>query len=88
MLAHLNERAGRSYQAVRANLALIAGRLKEGATLDQCKAVIDSKVAAWNADSKMSSYLRPKTLFSATNFWQYAGDIKGGVAAQLEEVWE
>lgn len=88
VLAHLNERAGRSYQAVKANLALIAGRLKEGATLDQCKAVIDSKVAAWSADSKMSSYLRPKTLFSATNFWQYAGDIKGGAAAQLEEVWE
>lgn len=88
MLAHLNERAGRSYQAVKANLALIAGRLKEGVTPDQCKAVIDFKVAAWSADSKMSSYLRPKTLFSPTNFAQYVGEIGGSSTAQREEAWE
>jgi uncharacterized phage protein (TIGR02220 family) len=75
ILAYLNERTGRSYQAVPANLKLINARLKEGATVDQCKAVIDAKFATWGPDAKMREYLRPMTLFGAEKFAQYVGEI-------------
>lgn len=87
ILAYLNNRAGRGYQPVKANLSLIIGRLREGATLDQCKAVIDAKAAAWGSDPKMAGYLRPKTLFSATNFAQYVGDLTGAAPSE-GETWE
>lgn len=76
VLNHLNEQTGKNYQAVKANLSLIQARLKEGFTVDQCKAVIDSKIKTWVHDEKMSAYLRPKTLFNATNFAQYAGELE------------
>jgi uncharacterized phage protein (TIGR02220 family) len=87
ILAYLNERAGRCYQPVKANLSLIVGRLNEGATPGQCKKVIDAKAAVWGSDPKMSSYLRPKTLFSATNFAQYVGDLASATPARGEQ-WE
>ncbi|MFC7518714.1 conserved phage C-terminal domain-containing protein [Herbaspirillum sp. GCM10030257] len=75
ILAYLNERTGRNYQPVDSNTKLIVGRLREGATVEQCKAVIDAKVAKWGADARMDEFLRPKTLFGATNFAQYAGEL-------------
>jgi uncharacterized phage protein (TIGR02220 family) len=75
VLDYLNELANRTYQPVSSNLGLISARLAEGATIDQCKAVVSAKVAEWGADPKMEKYLRPKTLFSATNFAQYVGGL-------------
>jgi len=75
ILNHLNERAQRNYRPVKANLSLIAGRLDEGATPDECRAVIDAKVIAWSNNPKMKSYLRPATLFNATKFAQYVGEL-------------
>lgn len=80
VLSYLNERTGHSYKPVKANLGLIAGRLGEGATVDECKAVVDAKVAAWSDDPKMCDYLRPKTLFNATNFANYVGEVGNGAA--------
>lgn len=74
VLDYLNLKAGRAYQHVDVNLKLIAARL-EGASVDQCKAVIDSKISKWRGDEKMDEYLRPKTLFNATNFAQYVGEL-------------
>lgn len=74
VLDYLNARTGRAYQAVDANLKLIAGRLTS-ASVDQCKAVIDARVAKWGSDAKMDEYLRPKTIFNATNFAQYVGEL-------------
>jgi len=75
VLGYLNEKTGRAYQAVDANLKLIAARLKD-ATVEQCKAVVDARVAKWGSDPKMDEYLRPKTIFNATNFAQYVGELK------------
>jgi uncharacterized phage protein (TIGR02220 family) len=88
ILAYLNEKAHRNYQPVKANLSLIAARLKEGATPDQCKAVIDAKASAWLGDARMVSYLRPKTLFNATNFAQYVGELDSGAPAGGGQTWE
>ena len=37
--------------------------------------MIDAKVAEWKDDKKMAQYLRPKSLFNATNFAQYSGQV-------------
>jgi uncharacterized phage protein (TIGR02220 family) len=74
VLMFLNERAGRSFEPL-ANLDLILGRLREGASVEDCKAVVQSKCEQWASDEKMSQYLRPKTLFNKTNFATYKGEI-------------
>lgn len=84
VLDYLNERAGRNYQPVDSNTKLIAARLKEGATVEQCKAVVDAKVKKWGADPKMEEYLRPKTLFNATNFAQYVGELGTAVRPAID----
>jgi uncharacterized phage protein (TIGR02220 family) len=75
VIEFLNESTKRSYKPVRANISLIAARLKEGATVEDCKAVITDKCGKWGADPTMAEYLRPKTLFNATNFAQYQGEL-------------
>lgn len=75
ILQYLNRKAGKAFREVKANLTVIDARLKEGATVDDCKAVIDAKVGQWAADPKMQEYLRPETLFGATKFQQYLGSL-------------
>lgn len=81
VLSHLNSKTGRHYQPVAANTDLIRNRLREGASVDECKAVIDAKHAEWGSDPKMSAYLRPATLFNASKFAQYVGQLGDSVSA-------
>jgi len=74
ILDYLNEKTGKRYRAVDANVALIAARLRES-TINECRAVIDAKVEAWQHDEKMCQYLRPATLFNATKFANYVGEL-------------
>jgi uncharacterized phage protein (TIGR02220 family) len=75
ILDYLNTAASKAYRPVKANIDLIAGRLKEGATVEDCYAVVNSKVSEWGSDPKWSHYLRPATLFSAKNFANYVGQL-------------
>ena len=75
VLNFLNTKTGRAYQPVEANLNLILNRLKEGATVADCRAVIAKKAREWGTDDKMAEYLRPATLFNATKFAQYRGEL-------------
>lgn len=75
VLNYLNEKTGKKFQAVNGSLKFITSRLKEGATEDQCRAVIDLKCSKWLNDPKWSEFLRPKTLFNAENFSNYVGEI-------------
>lgn len=75
VLEFLNEKAGRRYQANRVNLGFILARLKDGATVTECRQVIAKKCREWGADEKMAEYLRPATLFNATKFAQYQGEL-------------
>lgn len=75
VLGYLNAKANRNFQAVPANIRLIAARIREGATVEQLKAVVDAKVGDWANDPKMSDYLRPATLFNAEKFGQYSGSL-------------
>ena len=63
----------------------INARLKEGHTLEDFKAVIDKKTKQWLNDEKMSSYLRPMTLFG-TKFESYLNEkVKGYVNKQQSD---
>ena len=74
ILIFLNEKTGKKYQPVKANLNLISARLKEYSE-DQLRQVIAKKCREWGTDDKMAQYLTPKTLFNATNFANYAGEL-------------
>lgn len=81
VLEHLNAKVGKHFQPVAANTDLIRNRLREGASVDDCKAVIDAKHAEWGNDPKMAAYLRPATLFNASKFAQYVGQLGAGNSA-------
>lgn len=77
VLTYLNSKTGHKYRPEKTNLALIQARLAT-ATVEQIQAVIDAKVTEWKGDQKMRQFLRPSTLFRATNFEQYLGQINNG----------
>lgn len=81
VLAFLNEKAGRRYRENRVNLDFIKARLKDGATVTECRQVIVKKCREWKGDAKMELYLRPATLFNRTKFAQYQGEL---IAAPAE----
>ncbi len=80
ILAFLNSKAGRNYKPTRVNLEFIENRLKEGYSMAECKQVIAKKVREWKG-TDMDIYLRPATIFNATKFNQYAGEL--GVEDEL-----
>jgi len=75
ILQFLNKKAERAYRPVETNLRLIEARLKSGITLCDCFQIIAKKTRQWKNDPKMMDYLRPATLFNATKFEQYVGEL-------------
>lgn len=75
ILGFLNAKTGRNYRMVDANLGPIMARMKEGATVRDLRAVVARKCREWGGDEKMAAYLRPATLFNATKFAQYVGEV-------------
>lgn len=75
VLDFLNEKTGKRYQPVEANLGMIVARLRGGATERELKQVVAKKCREWGGDEKMAMYLRPATLFNATKFAQYQGEL-------------
>lgn len=86
LLGYLNAKTRRNYRPVNSNLKLLLARLKEGATVDEVMAVIDAKYLAWSEDPVMNQYLRPATLFNATKFNQYVGEL-GQPSTNEDPVW-
>lgn len=75
ILNFLNDKTGKRFRPVPANITPIVARLKEGYTDRHFRVVIARKAREWGTDEKMMQYLRPKTLFNATNFANYAADV-------------
>ena len=77
VMAYLNLQARRNYRVKNpdgsptAGALVIAKRLKEGYTVDQCKDVIGIKSNQWMGNEKMDQYLNPQTLFRKSNFDKY-----------------
>lgn len=76
VLGFLNEKTGRNYQAVEANIEKIVARLKAGASVDDMRAVVAKKCREWGPDEKMNQYLRPATLFNREKYAQYEGELR------------
>jgi uncharacterized phage protein (TIGR02220 family) len=62
---YLNQKLGTRYKAeTEKTKRLIRARIREGATLEDFRKVIDKKVKEWRG-TKLEPYLRPETLFGA-----------------------
>ena len=79
----LNKNAGRRYEPVDANLGPIIARLREGYSEQELRAITAVKARQWKGDEKMMAYIRPKTLYNASNAAQYRAELP---ANQIEEV--
>ncbi|MCD8509946.1 MAG: conserved phage C-terminal domain-containing protein [Bacillus sp. (in: Bacteria)] len=66
VVAYLNEKALKKFNPkTGVTRRLIQARFHEGFSLEDFKKVIDNKCFDWIADSKMSKFLRPETLFGS-----------------------
>jgi len=82
---YLNAKAGTKYRHSRTDLKFAIDRiLIDGATEADLKAVVDAKVADWKAGKFERTYLRPETLWNATKFSGYIGQV--GAGSQLATV--
>lgn len=72
LIAKLNECSGHKYQATPSTVKALVARMREGFAPDEIAEVIERKCGEWKG-TKMEQFLRPKTLFNATNFESYAG---------------
>ncbi len=71
IVEYLNERTGKKFSPKTfLTKKHISGRLAGGHTLDDFKAVIDTKVEEW-AGTEMEKFLAPPTLFCEANFEKY-----------------
>jgi uncharacterized phage protein (TIGR02220 family) len=75
VLNFLNSKTGRSYRPVNGTLGPILARLREGARVEDMRAVIAKKCRDWAGNPKMNEYLRPKTLFRPENYANYEGEL-------------
>ena len=76
IIKYLNEKSGSNFRLVDTTKKLIQARFNEGATFAEMKQVIDQKTVEWKPDPKMAKYLRPDTLFNATKYSSYAGQLR------------
>ena len=71
VLDHFNKVTNSSYRDGKTTMGHIRARLAENYIADDLILVTDYTTAKWLNDSKMSDYLRPKTLFSPENCMEY-----------------
>lgn len=64
VINYLNNKTGSKYKNIETNKKHILARVKEGATLEDFKTVIDKKVKTWTG-TEWEKFLRPMTLFGA-----------------------
>lgn len=71
VLGKLGERNGVAYGGAAAHVRLIVGRLRDGVTELELRAVVAYCADEWLADDEMRRYLRPETLFGPTTIAKY-----------------
>lgn len=75
VLDWLNQKTGKGFRPVEANLALIRARISDGVADWQLKAIVSEKTEQW-AHTDMAKYLRPATLFNRTKCEQYLAELR------------
>ncbi len=93
-IEYLNQKANKKFKvATASNRNHIRARMKEGATLQDLKYVIDIKTPQW-INGNMDEYLRPTTLFNSEKFEGYLneskrnGESQVGVVSYLDQLEE
>lgn len=86
-IQYLNQETGHTYKFIATHTKFIQARYKDGYTLEDFKKVIDTKVAQWKNNSQMAQYLRPKTLFSPSNFDSYLNEVPKQPEKPTSENW-
>lgn len=82
IIDYLNAKTNSHYKSTaKSTQTKIKARIKEGATVEDFKLVIDIKSSQWMGDPKMEAYLRPETLFAPSHFESYLNEAKRSVAA-------
>jgi predicted phage replisome organizer/uncharacterized phage protein (TIGR02220 family) len=77
VIDYLNARSGKRFNPRGEGARkVVRARLSAGYTVDDLKAVIDSKCAQWGTDQRMREYLRPSTLFAPTKFDEYLANAR------------
>jgi uncharacterized phage protein (TIGR02220 family) len=76
ILEFLNEKSGAKFRPVPTTIDPIVARLKSGASVSDCRAVIARQAREWNGNPDMAKYLRPSTLFRASKFEDYLGRVR------------
>lgn len=72
VIRRLNEKAGTAFrEGSKQSARLIDARLREGYTVGELESIVDAMCAEWGGDPRMRDYLRPSTLFNATNAENY-----------------
>lgn len=69
VLSYLNEKTGKRYRVTK----YIIARLKDGATVEECQSVIDTKIID-PYFIQNPKYLNPETLFRPSNFDRYKNE--------------
>ncbi|HEL2684500.1 phage replisome organizer N-terminal domain-containing protein [Streptococcus suis] len=85
-IQYLNQETGHTYKFIATHTKFIQARYKDGYTLEDFKKVIDTKVAQWKNNSQMAQYLRPKTLFSPSNFDSYLNEAPKPIQVEQDNM--
>ncbi len=83
VMAYLEARVGSPRSA---GAQHIRARMRDGATVEDCKRVIDIKCDEWGGSDKMRKYLRASTLFGKDNFEKYMDELGAADAAAVTGV--
>lgn len=76
VIHYLNDKTGKQFKAdSAATRKFIHGRMKEGYTQQDFIRVIDLQTKKWLNNREFNQFLRPSTLFSATNFENYVNEL-------------
>lgn len=86
IITYFNKKCNTHYKTKTKNTySLIKARLEDGYTIEDFKNVIDKKYNEWYG-TQMEKYLRPSTLFRATNFESYVNQNIIKEETQLEKL--
>ena len=76
VIQYLNDKTGKQFKPQSAAARkFINGRIKESYTQEDFMRVIDLKTKQWLNRHELSAFLRPSTLFNATNFENYVNEL-------------
>lgn len=82
-LDRLSHYSGVRYSGARGHVRLIVGRLRDGYTPGELRAVIAMQAEDWRGDPKMNTYLRPETLFGSQTIERYIDAARTRYADQI-----